>query len=76
MTSTSTVHKFAQMQHAEYEAKAMQYASTSPTVKVPKIGLMICRLAALIQQAGKSIVQQGNLPATMRASVRNGYKTL
>lgn len=65
MTSTSTVHKFAQMQHAEYEAKAMQYASTSPTVKAPKIGLMISRLATLIQQTRKSIVKPIKMQATM-----------
>ena len=56
MTSTITAHKFAQMQHAAYEAQAARHASSTSSVKERKTNLFVRIITALGSQIRKSVV--------------------
>lgn len=56
MTSPIIAYKFAEMQHAEYEAQVSQFPSTETEVDIEtetnegRQGLILGRIAALIRQ--------------------------
>lgn len=50
MTSPITTHNFGQMQHAEYEAQAARNFGSAITPNENKPGLIVGKIAALVQQ--------------------------
>ena len=54
---TLTNHNLGQMQHAEYESQATRYPSAAPAIGNPKSGLIVGKIAAIVQQA-RNVIQE------------------
>lgn len=63
MTSSITAHKFAQMQHAEYAAKAARRSASGTAWKTNTLSLIAGKIAAMLPQDRTQIASLGDKEA-------------